>query len=82
MSEIRRLTTKESTTALWLASYAKSVVGQIIATGHPDPDDFVSLCHAIRELEDNILAVFDCDEGACEFAARAEEVSGLPEDQS
>ena len=60
----------EASTAFWVAAYSKHIVRQIIETGHPEGDDFMSLCNALVELESKTI-------GGLEFSERAEELFQL-----
>lgn len=76
MSENREITLDEGQVAFWVASYARSVVRQIIKDGRPNPDDFISLCASIQELDGKTLTITD-DSDPCNFAVRASELYDL-----
>ena len=60
----------EARLAFWVASYAKSVVKQIVETGHAEGDDFIALCGSLFDLEMNTI-------GGVEFHERAEDFHDL-----
>jgi hypothetical protein len=63
-------TVKELESALWVASYADTVVRSFIETGHPEPDAFISLCSSLEGLRGHVI-------GGIDFHERAEDLHGL-----
>lgn len=58
---------EELEAALWLATYAESVVSDIIETGRPKAESFIDLCHSIERLKGLLI-------GGGEFYERAEDL--------